>query len=264
MIQCNLNFEYQISKISNEQCNTCRSRSKPVSNAMARVYPCSFSHKLVYKIQFDGPIKGHHVYKETWTPQIDDIPYCKKDYRSEALDINEHAVGRLVCHNLTEVSRIVSYFLQESETNEVRVAVTGKRRRKLGFVVAGKYCTRTESKRTVKISRDQLKIIKEKYICFSWQYEEQEMYCKITVKKRKHNAKQLSQFFYNCWVELNGINPTKSIKFRRPGRLFINIVFRGVCITASRNILASGNLCFTELKLQSKVIKTNVCYLYSA
>ena len=107
-------------------------------------------------------------------------------------------MGRLVCHNLTEVSRIVSYFLQESETNEVRVAVNGKRRRKLDFVVPGKYCARTESKRTVKILRDQLKIIKEKYICFSWQYKEQEMYCKIIVKKRKHNAKQFAQFFYNC------------------------------------------------------------------
>ena len=111
MIQCNLNFEYQISKISNEQCNIFRSRSKPVSNAMARVYPCSFSHKLVYKIKFDGPIKVH-VYKEVWTPQIDDILYCKKDYRSKELDINEHAVGRLVCHNLTEVSRIVSTFFK--------------------------------------------------------------------------------------------------------------------------------------------------------
>ena len=193
MMQCN--FEYQISKISNKQCNICRSRSKPVSNAMAIVYPCSFSYKLVYKIQFDGPIRGHHFYKEIWTHQIYDILYCKNDYRSEALDINEHAVGRLVCHNITEFSRIVSYFLQESETNEVRVAVNGKRRRKLGFVVAGKYCARTESKRTVKIPGDQLKIIKEKYIYFPWQYEKQEMHYKITVKKRKHNAKQFAQFF---------------------------------------------------------------------
>ena len=31
--------------------------------------------------------------KEIWTPQKDDIPCCKKDYRSEALDIERHAVG---------------------------------------------------------------------------------------------------------------------------------------------------------------------------
>ena len=37
----------------------------------------------------------------------------------------------------------------------------------------------------------------------------------------------------------------------------------GVCITASGNILASGNLCFRVFKLQLKVINKNVCYLYS-
>ena len=97
MTQCYSNFKYRISKISNEQCN--RSWSKSVSNAMARVYPCSFSYKLVYEIKSDAAIRGHHVYKETWTPQKDDIIYCKK----EVLDIEKHTVGiykedRLVGH----------------------------------------------------------------------------------------------------------------------------------------------------------------------
>ena len=70
---------------------------------MARVYPCSFSYKVVYKIKFDVPIKGHHVSKEIWTSQKDDILYCKEDYRSEALDIDRHTViiykeDRLVRH----------------------------------------------------------------------------------------------------------------------------------------------------------------------
>ena len=65
----------------------------------------------------------------------------------------------------------------------MKVAVIGKRRRELGLVVPGKYCERTESKRTIKILGDQLKIIKEKYTHFSWQYEEQEIYYKIPVKK---------------------------------------------------------------------------------
>ena len=60
----------------------------------------------------------------------------------------------------------ISHFLQESETNEVKVAVNGKRRRELGLVVPGKYCARTESKRTVKILGDPFKIIKEKYLIF--------------------------------------------------------------------------------------------------
>ena len=37
----------------------------------------------------------------------------------------------------------------------------------------------------------------------------------------------------------------------------------GVCITATGNILANGNLCFKVFKLQLKVINKNVCYLYS-
>ena len=45
----------------------------------------SFSYKLAYDIKFDTPIRGHHVYKKIWTPRKDDILYCKKDYRSEAL-----------------------------------------------------------------------------------------------------------------------------------------------------------------------------------
>ena len=89
MIQCNSNFEYRISKISNEQWNIFRSWSKPLSNTMARVISCSFLYKLVYEIKFDAPIRSHYVYKETRTPRKDDILYCKK----EALDIDKHAVG---------------------------------------------------------------------------------------------------------------------------------------------------------------------------
>ena len=36
-------------------------------------------------------IKKHR--KEIWIPQKDDILYCKKDYRSEVLNIDKHAVG---------------------------------------------------------------------------------------------------------------------------------------------------------------------------
>ena len=59
---------------------------------MARVYPFCFSYKLVYEIKFDAPIRGYHVYKVIWTHQKDDVLYCKKDYRLEALDIDKHAV----------------------------------------------------------------------------------------------------------------------------------------------------------------------------
>ena len=59
--------------------------------------------------------------------------YCKKDNSPEALDIDKHAVDickedRLVGHVPIELSPAILYFLQESETSEVKVAVNGKRR----------------------------------------------------------------------------------------------------------------------------------------
>ena len=60
---------------------------------MARVYPYSFPFKLVYEIKLDASARGQHVCKEIWTPQKDDILYCKKDYCSEGFDIDKHTVG---------------------------------------------------------------------------------------------------------------------------------------------------------------------------
>ena len=78
MTQCKSNFQYRISKISNKQGNICRSWSKPVSNAMARVYPCSCSYKIVHEIKFDEPIRGHHVFQKTCTSQKDDFSQHRK------------------------------------------------------------------------------------------------------------------------------------------------------------------------------------------
>ena len=48
-----------------------------------------------------------------------------------------------------------------------------------------------------------------------------------------------------------------------PGGNLMGGKFSGwVCITASGNILASGNLCFRVFKLQLKVINKNVCYFH--
>ena len=70
-------------------------------------------YKLVYEIKCDAPIRSHHDYKEIWTPQKDDILYCKKNYRSESLHIDKRAVciykeNRLVGNVPIELSRIIS------------------------------------------------------------------------------------------------------------------------------------------------------------
>ena len=48
---------------------------------------------MFYQIEFKTATRGHHVYKQTWTPSLGEILQCKKDNRQEALDHDEHAVG---------------------------------------------------------------------------------------------------------------------------------------------------------------------------
>ena len=155
---------------------------------MARVNSYNVAYELRYEISFGAPIRGHHVYKEMWTPQIGETLYCKNDNRQEALQFDKHAVGVfkddvLVGHVPIEVSRIISYFLQTNETNTVQVEVTGKRKRELGLIVPGKYHARTENERIAKTLGKELQMIKEKYTHFDWAYEKCEKYCKIPIKK---------------------------------------------------------------------------------
>ena len=93
------------------------------------------------------------------------------------MEFDKHAVGVfkediLVGQVPIEVSRIISYFLQANETDEVKVEVIGKRKHEIGLIVPGKYYARTETKRTAQILVEQLQHIKEKYTHFSWKYEE--------------------------------------------------------------------------------------------
>ena len=78
---------------------------------------------MFYQIEFKTAIRGHHVYKQTWTPSLGEILQCKKDNRQEALDHDEHAVGvykfesddvetMLVGHVPIELSMLLSRFLK--------------------------------------------------------------------------------------------------------------------------------------------------------
>ena len=50
---------------------------------MARSSELGFT--MLYKIEFVGPIRGHHVYKDSWTPILGEKLICKPDPRDEAL-----------------------------------------------------------------------------------------------------------------------------------------------------------------------------------
>ena len=95
----------------------------------------------MYKIDFTCAIRGHHVYKTTWTPVLNEKLDCKKDNREEALSHDKHSIGvyrkdgTLVGHMPIELSRLMDYFMKNKEENFVSATVAGPRKREVGLVV---------------------------------------------------------------------------------------------------------------------------------
>ena len=118
---------------------------------MARTDAVDF--KMVYKLVFETVIRGHHVYKATWNPNIGEHLECHKDTRKEAKEYDEHAVGVfktssqgkkiVVGHVPMEFSNPLDYFLKADESNKLLAEVTGKRMHEVGLVVPTKFtaCT---------------------------------------------------------------------------------------------------------------------------
>ena len=71
------------------------------------------NYKMLYKIEFTCGVRGHHVYKTTWTPVLNEKLDCKKDNREVALSQDKHSVGvfkkdgTLVGHIPIELSRLI-------------------------------------------------------------------------------------------------------------------------------------------------------------
>lgn len=136
---------------------------------MSRLLPVNFN--MVYHIDFECAIRGHHVYKSCWAPSVGEKLKCKKEDRKEALDYDSHALGvykgnLLIGHVPIEISALTDYFLKESEENYVDVTVTGKRKREVGLVVPARYTAVTTDKRTANILFEQFKKKHEKYSHF--------------------------------------------------------------------------------------------------
>ena len=58
---------------------------------MARESPVEF--KMYFKIHFETVIRGHQVYKRTWTPIFDQVLECEQDTRAEAREYDANAIG---------------------------------------------------------------------------------------------------------------------------------------------------------------------------
>ena len=58
---------------------------------MARTIPRNFSFAFIVK--FETNIRGHHVYKDVWTPTLGEKLNCKPDEREEAKEYDQNAIG---------------------------------------------------------------------------------------------------------------------------------------------------------------------------
>jgi len=81
----------------------------------------NFSFSVSYQMKFKATIRGHHVYKVTWSPVMNEVLICKKDNREEAHEYDSNAVGvykdiaewdnlELAGHVPVELSRVLAVF----------------------------------------------------------------------------------------------------------------------------------------------------------
>ena len=121
---------------------------------MARGIPVRFD--MNYKVEFTAPIRGHHIYKDTWCPKMGEELVCHKDDREEAKQYDLNAIGvfqsacdekseRLVGHIPVEISQLINYFISAANTNTIIAVATGKRKREIGLVVPAKYFAYTNN-----------------------------------------------------------------------------------------------------------------------
>ena len=85
---------------------------------------------MFYQIEFKTAIRGHHVYKQTWTPSLGEILQCKKDNRQEVgLVIPVHYKARtksrshckILDRELNHMKTKYSHFETEHELSEERI-----------------------------------------------------------------------------------------------------------------------------------------------
>lgn len=145
---------------------------------MARVIPKTF--EMYFIIKFSTNIRGHHVYKNIWTPIIGESLVCKEDKRVEAQELDKNAIGTyklmdgnetLVGHLPIELSKLISFFIEIGD-NHVNATVTGKRKREIGLSVPAKFICFTSSKSYAKILHGELLKRKTKYSYLSLDVEE--------------------------------------------------------------------------------------------
>ena len=52
----------------------------------------NFSFSMSYEMKFKAAIRGHHVFKATWSSLMREVLFCKKGNRKEAKKYDSNAV----------------------------------------------------------------------------------------------------------------------------------------------------------------------------
>ena len=131
---------------------------------------------MMFKIDFTCGIRGHHVYKTNWTPELNEKLDCKKDNQEEALGQDKHSIrvyrkdGTLVGHVPIELSRLIDYFVKSKEGNFVAAVVAGPRKWEVGLVVPVNFSAFTDDLRVATVLSAEILKIKKKYPLFELAY----------------------------------------------------------------------------------------------
>ena len=71
-----------------------KAKSQSESGQMTKMSRTAIvNFEMFYKVEFTCAIRGHHVYKTSWTPILNEKLERKKDNREEALSHDKHSVG---------------------------------------------------------------------------------------------------------------------------------------------------------------------------
>ena len=150
---------------------------------------------MSYEMKFKAAIRGHHVYKATWSPVMNEVLICKKDNREEAQEYDSNAVGvyndiakqnnlELARHVPVEPSRVLAGFLASNESNSLAVQVCGKRKREVGLVIPGCYNAQTSQKKICDSLSTEIKNIKERYPYFELEIEQDATRTPVLIKQK--------------------------------------------------------------------------------
>ena len=134
---------------------------------------CEF--KIMHQIKFQSLIRGHHMYKNVWSPYKGETLTAQPDNQDEAQENDKCVVGihkknddgskELVDLAPVEFSSLLYHFLQASAENCINVEVIDKRKREVGLVVLAKYNAFTRNKKIAMVLDEEL--AKRKKLCKS-------------------------------------------------------------------------------------------------